>query len=188
MYARHERLSGLAEAGGDERSQWFRASAEGCSAPRTAPHIQHAVQRVPLILMGVISFCCIGLHQRFSIPVIAHRMLLLSLQTFVVFKSKCPAKCTSQDIPPWFQFEAIVYTVYSIQSVLKCARREFKLYIFTEVYDVTLVRAWRCCAAQIHESMFRSKQICWEVNFNRFPLLREKGACQSEQFMHGAHF
>ncbi len=34
--------------------------------------------------------------------------------------------------------------IYSIQSALKCARREFKFYIFTEVYDVTLVRAWRC--------------------------------------------
>ncbi len=33
--------------------------------------------------------------------------------------------------------------IYSIQSALKCARRELKLYIFTEVYDVTLVRAWR---------------------------------------------
>ncbi len=31
--------------------------------------------------------------------------------------------------------------IYSIQSALKCARRESKLYIFTEVYDVTLVRA-----------------------------------------------
>ncbi len=31
--------------------------------------------------------------------------------------------------------------IYSIQSALKCARRELKLYIFTEVYDVTLVRA-----------------------------------------------
>ncbi len=31
--------------------------------------------------------------------------------------------------------------IYSIQSALKCARRELKWYIFTEVYDVTLVRA-----------------------------------------------
>ncbi len=31
--------------------------------------------------------------------------------------------------------------IYSIQSALKCARRELKLNIFTEVYDVTLVRA-----------------------------------------------
>ncbi len=54
-------------------------------------------------------------------------MLLLSLQTFVLFERKCPAKWTSHDIPPWFQFE------YSIHSALKCARREFKLYIFTDV-------------------------------------------------------
>ncbi len=56
----------------------------------------------------------------------------------------------------------------SIQSALTCARRELKLYIFTEVYDVTLVRAWRRCAAQMHEWMFRNK-----VNFSGFPLLRE---------------
>ncbi len=60
-----------------------------------------------------------------------------------------------------FQFER----TYSIQSAYKCARRELKLYI-SEVYDVTLVCAWRCCAA--HEWMFRS-----EVNYNGFPLLRE---------------
>ncbi len=49
-----------------------------------------------------------------------------------------------------------------------CARCEFKLYIFTEVYNVTLVCVWRRCAAQIHEWMFWS-----EVNYNGFPLLRE---------------
>ncbi len=54
--------------------------------------------------------------------------------------------------------------IYSIQSALKCARCELKLYIFTEVYDDTLVRAWRRCAAQIHEWMFRNK-----VNFSGFP-------------------
>ncbi len=54
--------------------------------------------------------------------------------------------------------------IYSIQSALKCARRELKLYIFTEVYDVTLVCAWRRCVAQIHEWMLRNK-----VNFSGFP-------------------
>ncbi len=54
--------------------------------------------------------------------------------------------------------------IYSIQSALKCARRELKLYIFTEVYDVTLIRAWRRCAVQIHEWMSRNK-----VNFSGFP-------------------
>ncbi len=72
--------------------------------------------------------------------------------------------------------------ICSMQSALKCTRREFKLYIFTEVYDVTLVRVWRHCTAQFHEWMFWS-----EENFNGFPLLRELGAmdavlgqCQSE--------
>ncbi len=109
--------------------------------------------------------CVVILDQRFSIPVPApplciFRMLLLTLQMFVLFERKCPAKWTSQDIPPWFQFEA---NVYSIQSALKCARCELKLYIFTEVYDA-LVRAWRRRAAQIHEWMFRNK-----VNFSGFP-------------------
>ncbi len=53
--------------------------------------------------------------------------------------------------------------IYSIQSALKCARRELKLYIFTEVYDVTL-RVWRRWAAQIQEWMFQNK-----VNFSGFP-------------------
>ncbi len=60
-------------------------------------------------------------------------MYLLSRTTFVLFDRKCPAKWTSPDIPPWFQFET---SVCSIQRALKCARREFKLYLFTEVYDV----------------------------------------------------
>ncbi len=42
-------------------------------------------------------------------PLCTFRMLLLSLQTFVLFERKCPAKWTSHDIPPWFQFEANVF-------------------------------------------------------------------------------
>ncbi len=33
-------------------------------------------------------------------PLCTFRMLLLSLQTFVLFERKCPAKWTSHDIPP----------------------------------------------------------------------------------------
>ncbi len=99
-------------------------------------------------------------------PLCIFHMLLLSHQMFVLFERKCPAKWTSQDIPPWFQFESEL--IYSIQSAFKCARCELKLYIFTEVYDVTLVRVWRRYAPQIHEWMFRNK-----VNFSGFPLLRE---------------
>ncbi len=43
-------------------------------------------------------------------PLCIFRMLLLSLQMFILFERKCPAKWTSQDIPPWFQFEANIYT------------------------------------------------------------------------------
>ncbi len=56
--------------------------------------------------------------QRFSTPVLAPPPLhilyvsLSSLQTFVLFDRKCPAKWTSQDIPPLFQFEASVYVPF----------------------------------------------------------------------------
>ncbi len=47
-------------------------------------------------------------------PLCICRMLLLSLQMFVLFERKCPAKWTSQDIPPWFQFEANVYIPFKV--------------------------------------------------------------------------
>ncbi len=47
-------------------------------------------------------------------PLCTFCMFLLSVQTFVIFESKCPAKWTSQDIPPWFQFEANVYVPYKV--------------------------------------------------------------------------
>ncbi len=47
-------------------------------------------------------------------PLCIFRMLLLSLQIFVLFECKCPAKWTSQDIPPWFQFEANVYIPFKV--------------------------------------------------------------------------
>ncbi len=47
-------------------------------------------------------------------PLCIFLMLLLSLQMFVLFERKCPAKWTSQDIPPWFQFEANVYIPFKV--------------------------------------------------------------------------
>ncbi len=47
-------------------------------------------------------------------PLCIFRMLLLSLQMFVLFERKCPAKWTSHDIPPWFQFEANVYIPFKV--------------------------------------------------------------------------
>ncbi len=70
-----------------------------------------------------------------------------------------------------FRHDSSLKRMYMFHSKSKCARREFKLYIFTEVYDVTLVHVWRRCVAQIHEWMLWS-----ELNYNRFPLLREYGA------------
>ncbi len=69
-------------------------------------------------------------------PLCTFRMLLLSLQTFVLFKRKCPAKWTSQNIPPWFQFEANVYIPvhWSVRVVnFNC--------IYLQRYMI--VRAWR---------------------------------------------
>ncbi len=88
-------------------------------------------------------------------------MLLLSLQTFVLFECKIPAKWTSLDIPPWFQFEANVYVPCKVHWIgrnmnLNC--------IYLQRYIFTHVRVWRRCAAQIHEWMFWS-----EVNYNGFP-------------------
>ncbi len=57
-------------------------------------------------VMDVTMHLMLCLDQRFSIPVLAppplctFRMLLLSLQTFILFERKCPAKWTSHDIPP----------------------------------------------------------------------------------------
>ncbi len=38
---------------------------------------------------------------------------------FVLLERKCPAKWTSQDIPPWFQFEANVYIPFKVHEVCK---------------------------------------------------------------------
>ncbi len=59
-----------------------------------------------------------------------------------------------------------VQSVCSIQRALKCARREFKLYLFTEVYYVTLHTS---LVSFVCEWMFQS-----EINFNGFPLLRSR--------------
>ncbi len=74
--------------------------------------------------------------------------------------------------------------IYSIQSALKCARRELKLYIFTEVYDVTLVRAWRRCAAQIHEWMFpcSGSREQWTLCREQWTLCREQWTLCREQW------
>ncbi len=64
--------------------------------------------------------------------------------------------------------------IYSIQSALKCARRELKLYIFTEVYDVTLVRAcreqWTLCREQ------------WTLCREQWTLCREQWTLCREQW------
>ncbi len=110
------------------------------------------------------------LWQRFSIPVLAPprsaHFVCYSYHLRRLFYSN--ASALRSEHHTIFLHDSSSKRTYSIHSALKCARCEFKLCIFTDVYNVTLVCAWRCCAAQIHEWMFWS-----EVNFNGFPLLRE---------------
>ncbi len=57
--------------------------------------------RLSCVALQSLRFLSICLCQQFSIPVLCiFCMLLLSLQMFVLFERKCPAKWTSQDIPP----------------------------------------------------------------------------------------
>ncbi len=110
------------------------------------------------------------LGQRFSIPVLAPprsaHFLCYSYHFRCLFYSIASALRSGHHTT--FLHDSSSKRTYCIHSELKCARCEFILYIFTDVYYVTLVCAWRCCAAQIHQWMFWS-----EVNFNGFPLLRE---------------
>ncbi len=83
------------------------------------------------------------LMQRFSIPVLApHRsahFVCYSYHFRRLFYSNASALRSGHHTI--FLHDSSSKRTYSIHSALKCARREFKLYIFTDVYDVTLVRA-----------------------------------------------
>ncbi len=84
-----------------------------------------------------------SLRQRFSIPVLApHRsahFVCYSYHFRRLFYSNASALRSGHHTI--FLHDSGSKRTYSIHSALKCARREFKLYIFTDVYDVTLVRA-----------------------------------------------
>ncbi len=94
----------------------------------------------------------LALTQRFSIPVLAPprsaHFLCYSYHFRRLFYSNASALRSGHHTI--FLHDSSSKRTYSIHSELKCARCEFKLYIFTDVYYVTLVCAWRCCAAQIH--------------------------------------
>ncbi len=101
-------------------------------------------------------------------PLCIFGMLLLSLQMFVLLERKCPANWTSQDIPPWFQFEA---NVFHSKCIEVCKTWIKMLYIYRGIWCHTrpCVKMLRSAdVAQIHEWMFRNK-----VNFSGFHLLRE---------------
>ncbi len=78
-------------------------------------------------------------------------------------------------IPAWNE------CICSIKRLLKCTRREFKLYLFTEVCYVPLhvslvsfVCVWRCCRLWLSANPWMNVPK-WR-KFNGFPVLREKGA------------
>ncbi len=96
-----------------------------------------------------------------SPPLCIFRMLLLSLQMFVLFERKCPAKCTSQDIPPWFQFEANVYI-------------PFKAHISVQVnYIFIYLQRYMMTHSSVREDVTQRKSMneCSrnKVNFSGFP-------------------
>ncbi len=133
----------------------------------------------------VINQFTFSLLQQFSIPVLAYPPALHILHVSLI----------DTQIPVWSE------RVCSIQRASKCGRREFKLYLFTEVYYVTLhaslvsfVCVWRCCR------LWRSANL-W-MNVPEWSKLQQispaqgvgsNGHCVGSmsirtQFMHGAHF
>ncbi len=85
-------------------------------------------------------------------PLCTFCTFFLSLQTFVLFDCKCPAKWTSHHRIFRHDSSSMRTYICSIQRAWKCARREFKLYLFTEIYYVTLcpclvcfISVWRRC-------------------------------------------
>ncbi len=120
------------------------------------PHLTEttSVKFSPLFLCDVLFYRCFDilisiwhffddLQQRFSIPVLApHRsahFVCYSYHFRRLFYSNASALRSGHHTI--FLHDSSSKRTYSIHSALNCARREFKLYIFTDVYDVTLVRA-----------------------------------------------
>ncbi len=120
------------------------------------------ISPLPTIL-GNVPIILVLLKQRFSIQVLAPPrsayFVCYSYRFRCLFYSIVSALRSGHH--RIFRHDSSSKRTYIFHS--KWARRELKLYIFTEVYDVTLVCAWRRCAAQIHEWMFQNK-----VNFNGF--------------------
>ncbi len=69
-------------------------------------------QLVPVVFSRWLSRSAVFNSSPRAPPLCTFCMFLSSLQTFVLFDRKCPAKWTSQDIPPSFQFEASVYVPF----------------------------------------------------------------------------
>ncbi len=100
-------------------------------------------------------------------------MFLSSLQTFVLFDRKCPAKWTSQDIPPSFQFEASVYVPFKGHWSVRDVNLNW-IYLQRYICHTSLVSfvcvwwRWRSANPWINQwiNKFRS-----EVNVNGFSCL-----------------
>ncbi len=133
-------------------------------------------------------------NQRFSIPVLAppplctFRMLLLLLQMFVLSAYVSALQSEHHRI---VRHDSSSKRTYSIQSAYKCARREFKLYIY---------QRYMMSNSSVLEDAAQRKP--W-MNVPKWSKLQWIPACSGSseqwtlciesvsigtQFMHGAHF
>ncbi len=99
-------------------------------------------------------------------PLCIFCMLLLSLQMFVLLERKCPAKWTSQDIPPWFQFEANVYIFHS-KCIEVCKTWIKIVYIYRGIWCHTRPCVKTLCSANPWMNVPKGSKL------QRISLLRE---------------
>ncbi len=125
------------------------------------------------------------LAQRFSIPVLApHRsahFVCYSYHFRRLFYSNASALRSGHHTI--FLHDSSSKRTYSIHSALKCARREFKLYIFTDVYD-------DLCSANPLMNVLKWSKL---QRISPAQGVGSNGHCVGSmsigtQFIHGAHF
>ncbi len=104
-----------------------------------------------------------------------------------LFEHKCPAKWTSQDILPWFQFEANIYIPFKVEV---CETWIKFLYIYRGVWCHTCP-----CVKTLRSANPWMNVLKWSKLQQIFPAqgVGNNGHCVGSmsigtQFMHGAHF
>ncbi len=159
----------------------------------TAPHSVYVVSELSCTVIGCEQAANhVPLVQRFSIPVLVYPPPLCTFCTILL--SLCALRSGHHMIPVQSK------RICSIQRALKCVRHEFRLYLFTEVYYVTLhtylsfVCVWRRCR--------QGRSAHPWINVPKWSKLQRISPAQGEgnnghcvgsmsigtQFMHRAHF